>query len=137
MLENEQTLDWEELLPAMMMAYSCHEQRATQESPFFLTYLHSPRLPFFNLEKPQPLYGESYVDDAFWGLQYSFRHAKDTGESFPPLKAPAAFSKEGDESVEHNSPSDDFSAFIESASESEDDETPVGPLTHLFSRPVV
>ena len=55
MLENKQTLDWEELLPAMMMAYICHAQRATQESPFFLTYLHSPRLSFFNLEKPPPL----------------------------------------------------------------------------------
>ena len=78
MLENEQTLDWEELLPAMMMAYNCHVQRATQESPFFLAYLHLPRLPFFNLEKTQPLYGESYVDDAFRGLQFSFRHAKDS-----------------------------------------------------------
>ena len=75
MLENEQTLDWEELLPAMMMACNCHVQRVTQESPFFLTYLHSPRLPFFNLEKPQPLYGENYVSDAFRGLQFSFRHA--------------------------------------------------------------
>ena len=35
------------------------------------------RTGFFNLEKPQPLYGESYADDAFRGLQYSFRHAKD------------------------------------------------------------
>ena len=38
---------------------------------------------------------------------------------------PAASSGEKDESVEHNSPSDDFSAFIESASESDDDESPV------------
>ena len=220
MIRYPKALDWEELLPAMMMAYNCHVQRATQESPFFLTYLHSPRLPFFNLEKPQPLYGESYVDEAFRGLQYSFRHAKDSmelaqnarksyfdikmknrffsvgdkvlvhfpkvpravnpkfytkwrgsyevikkvgnlnllvraslhskpilvhvdrvralssadrlvklpdgeGESFPPLPAPAAFSREKDESVEHNSPSDDFSAFIESASESDDEKSPV------------
>ena len=62
MLENEQTLDWEELLPAMMIAYNCHVQNATRH--------------FFNLEKPQPLYGESYVDDTFRGLQFSFRHAK-------------------------------------------------------------
>ena len=39
------------------------------------------------------------------------------GESFPPLPPPAAFSGEKDKSVEHNSPSDNFSAFIESASE--------------------
>ena len=42
-------------------------------------------------------------------------------ESFPPLPAPAAFSGEKDKSVEHYSPSGDFSAFIES----EDDESPV------------
>ena len=53
-------------------------------------------------------------------------------ERFPPLPAPAAFSGEKDESVEHNSPSDDFLAFIESASESEDDESPV-----VASRPPV
>ena len=29
-------------------------------------------------------------------------------ESFPPLPAPAAFSRERDESVEHNSPADNF-----------------------------
>ena len=76
MLENENTLDWEEMLPAMMMAYNCHVQRATRESPFFLTFLHSPRLPVFNLEAPRKLYGETYVDDAFRNLQVSFRHAR-------------------------------------------------------------
>ena len=77
MLENEPTLDWEELLPAMMLAYNCHVQRAAKESPFFLTYLHSPWLPFLNLEKPQPLHGESFVDDAFRGLQNSFCHVRE------------------------------------------------------------
>ena len=59
MLDNNTTLDWEEMLPAMMMSYNCHVHRATKESPFFLTYLHNPRLPYFNLDKPQPLYGQS------------------------------------------------------------------------------
>ena len=50
-----------------------------------------------------------------------------TEESFPPLLGRAAFSGEKDESVEHDSPSDDFSAYIEleSAPESEEDEAPV------------
>ena len=43
---------------AMMLCYNTHVQRATQESPFFLTYLHSPRLPYFNLESPRKLYGD-------------------------------------------------------------------------------
>ena len=77
MLDNNTTLDWEEMLPAMMMVYKCHLHRATKESPFFLTYLHNPRLPYFNLEKPQPLYGQSYVDEAFKTLQVSYQYAKD------------------------------------------------------------
>ena len=62
--------------------------------------------------------------DQVGALSTADRLVKLTGEreeSFPPLPAPAAFSGE-DESVEHNSPFDDFSAFIKSASESEDDE---------------
>ena len=68
MLVNNTTLDWEEMLLAMMMAYNCHVHQATKESPLFLTYLHNPRLPYFNLDKPQPLYGRTYVDEAFKNL---------------------------------------------------------------------
>ena len=64
MLDNSMTLDWEEQLPAMMMAYNCHVQRATHETPFF-TYLHSPRLPYFDIEKPRLLYGEDLSSLAF------------------------------------------------------------------------
>ena len=73
--------------------------------------------------------------DRVRALSTADRLVKLTGngeQSFPPLPAPAAFSGEKDESVEHNSPCDDFSAFIESASESEDDESPV-----VASRPPV
>ena len=77
MLDNNTTLDWEEMLPAMMMAYNCHVHRSTKESPFFLKYLHNLRLPYFNLDKPQPLYGQTYVDEAFKNLQVSYQYAKD------------------------------------------------------------
>ena len=55
-MDNQSTIDWEEVLPAMMMSYNCHVHRATGESPFFLTHLHNPRLPIFNLNRPNPLY---------------------------------------------------------------------------------
>ena len=77
MLDNTMTLDWEEQLPAMMMAYNCHVQRATHETPFFLTYLHSPRLPYFDLEKPRLLYGEDWSSLAFTKMQTAFRQVKD------------------------------------------------------------
>jgi transposase InsO family protein len=85
MLDNKLTLDWEELLPAMMFAYNCHVHRATQESPFFLTYLHSPRLPYFNLQEPRKLYRQDYLGRAFNDMRLSFKvvrdHLKDAREA--------------------------------------------------------
>ena len=65
------------MLSAIMMAYNSHVHWATKESQFFLTYLHSPRLPYFNLDKPQSLYGQTYVDEAFKNLQVPYKFAKD------------------------------------------------------------
>ena len=83
-LDNNSTLDWEDLLPVMAMCYNCHVQRATQESPFFLTYLHFPRLPYFDLENPRKLYGENYVSDAyFWKLcKENLQSAKKARETY-------------------------------------------------------
>ena len=69
MLDNQSTLDWEEVLLAMMMSYNCHVHRATGESPFFLTHLHNPRLPIFNLSRPNPLYLTGYVERAFHNME--------------------------------------------------------------------
>ena len=77
MLDNSETLDWELLLPAMMKSYNKRVHCATGESPFFLNYLHSPKLPFFNLDKSRPLYGESYAKDAYWTMTLSYNAARD------------------------------------------------------------
>ena len=77
MLDNQSTLDWEEVLPAMMMLYNCHVHRAAGESPFFLTHLHSPRLPMFNLSRPTPLYSTDYVEHAFHNLEVSYKFARE------------------------------------------------------------
>ena len=63
MLSNEQTLDWEEWLPALMLSYNTQVHKSTLESPFFLTYLHDPKLPFFNIQNPRPMYKDGYVAD--------------------------------------------------------------------------
>ena len=81
MLDNSMTLDWEEQLPAMMMAYNCHVQRATHVTPFFLTYLHSPRLPYFDLEKPRLLYREDWSSLAFTRMQNAFKQVRSKLES--------------------------------------------------------
>ena len=72
MLDNKHTLDWEELLPAMMFCYNTHVQRATKQSPFYITRLHHPRLPYFNLEKPQPMYRDDYLGTAFSNMRLSY-----------------------------------------------------------------
>jgi transposase InsO family protein len=53
MLDKNLTMHWEDLLPSLMMSYNCHVHRATSDRPFFLTFAHDPRLPFFNIEKPR------------------------------------------------------------------------------------
>jgi hypothetical protein len=35
MLDKNPTMDWEDLLPSMMLSYNCHVHRATGDSPFF------------------------------------------------------------------------------------------------------
>ena len=77
MLENHETLDWEEWLPALMFSYNTHIHSATRQSPFFLTFLHDPRLPYFDLDKPRTLYGEDYVSHTFSMLQKSHREAQE------------------------------------------------------------
>ena len=42
---DEQTLDWEQYLPALMFSYNTSFHRAIKTSPFFLTYGIEPNLP--------------------------------------------------------------------------------------------
>jgi hypothetical protein len=65
MLLNNETLEWEPLLPMLQMSYNCHVHRSTLESPFWLTYHMDPRLPYFDLENPKPLYSDDYASAAF------------------------------------------------------------------------
>ena len=69
------TLDWEEFLPPLMFSYNTHIHQATQQSPFFLTFHHDPRLPYFDLDNPRPLYGEDYVTHAWKIAQHTQREA--------------------------------------------------------------
>ena len=64
-LDNDKTTDWEMYLAPMMMSYNCHVHRATKETPFYLTYLHDPRLPVFDVTKPRKLYHDNYAAEAF------------------------------------------------------------------------
>ena len=64
-LENGDTLDWEDKLPMLQLSYNTHVHRSTLESPFWLTYHMSPRLPYFEMEKTRPIYKDDYIESAF------------------------------------------------------------------------
>jgi len=75
MLLNHSTLDWEPLLPCAAMAYNCHIHRSTAESPFFLTYLHDPRLPYLDLQAPRTWKDDSFVHETYMIAQKAFEEA--------------------------------------------------------------
>ena len=86
MLDNDETLDWEQWLPAMMLSYNTQVHRATMESPFFLTYLHDPRLPYFDMDKPKPMYNNDFTTEAITRLGFSYRLAKENMEEATKLR---------------------------------------------------
>ena len=77
MLGNEQTLDWEEWLPALMFSYNTQVHESTLESPFFLTYLHNPKLPFFDIHNPRQLYKDGFVPETTARLGTAYKAAKE------------------------------------------------------------
>ena len=48
----------------MMLSYDTQVHCATMESPFFLTYLHDPRLPYFDMDMPKPMYDDNFGTEA-------------------------------------------------------------------------
>ena len=65
MLDKDKTTDWESWLAPAALAFNCHVHKSTRESPFFLTFLHDPNLPFCDFDQPRKLYGENYAHEAY------------------------------------------------------------------------
>jgi hypothetical protein len=80
MTDEHPHMDWEDLLPSMMLSYNCHVHRATGDSPFFLRFAHDPRLPYFDIEKPRIFYNSSYVSDMYKISRAAHRAAKENLE---------------------------------------------------------
>ena len=77
MLDNDQTLEWEDMLPTLQLAYNSHVHRSTKESPFYLTFLHDPRLPWFDISKPKQYYSYSYGACAFQRATKAFQMVRE------------------------------------------------------------
>ena len=65
LLEQNQksSLHWEELLPIATFSYNVSVHKQTTYSPFFLTFLHHPNLPFFDHDFDNPI--QSWPEDIF------------------------------------------------------------------------
>jgi transposase InsO family protein len=72
--------DWETLLPVVMLTYNTRVHSSTRASPFFLTYLRDPALPYFDLDEHRPLYGESWAANALERMREVQRIAKESME---------------------------------------------------------
>ncbi len=108
-LENSGTLDWEALLPVLQLSYNCHVHKTTLESPFFLTYGADPRLPFFSLGNPQPIYKSDHVTDTFQNFTAAHKmvhqnqwQAKTIRENYFNLKTKERSFDIGDRVMFHN-----------------------------------
>ena len=107
-IKDNQTLDWEELLPVMSLSYNCHVHRSTGQTPFFLTFLHDPRLPVFDLEKPRQFYKHGYVEDSYITMQNAFGRARmsmteatEKSKAYYDRKAQERSFQEGDKVLVH------------------------------------
>jgi transposase InsO family protein len=80
LLDKNATMDWEDLLPSMMLSYNCHMHRATGDRPFFLTFAHDPRLTYFDIEKPRMFYDSSYMLDMYEISRAAHKAAKENLE---------------------------------------------------------
>ena len=80
MLDKDTTTDWEAWLAPCALAFNCHVHKSTRETPFFLTYLHDPNLPFCDFDQPRKLYGENYAHAAYNAAQSAYFMVKDNLE---------------------------------------------------------
>jgi hypothetical protein len=72
--------DWEPWLPVVMLTYNTRVHSATRASPFFLTFLRDPNLPYFDMEEERQLYQGTWAESAMERLQKVNRLAKDNME---------------------------------------------------------
>ena len=72
-MEDGNTLDWEKYLAPLELAYNTGIHSASLHSPFFLTFLHEPRLPFFDAGQQKTLYTDDYATDCIARLRATYR----------------------------------------------------------------
>ncbi len=74
LLDDPDDEEWELFLPAVQFSYNTAVRSATNSSPFFLTYLCDPNLPYFQLGGgDSKLLGENWAADRFDRMKKVYR----------------------------------------------------------------
>lgn len=80
-LDGQSTLDWEEQLPALMISYNTQVHKSTLNTPFYLTFLHPPNLPFYDLAfEDKTSHSDSWATETFQNMQRAYRLARKNAE---------------------------------------------------------
>ncbi len=78
MLDVPDDPEWEARLPTVMLAYNTAVLKLTNSSPFFLTYLRDPAMPFFQLgDMGRPIYGEDWAANALRRMRDVYAYTAD------------------------------------------------------------
>ena len=72
-MEDGNTLDWEKYLAPLELSYNTGVHSAALHSPFYLTFLHEPRLPYYDAGKEKTLYTDDYATDCLARLRATYR----------------------------------------------------------------
>ena len=74
-MEDGNTLDWEKYLAPLELSYNTMVHKSTLVSPFYLTFLQEPRLPFFDPAQEKTLYLDDYPTACMARLRVTHRLA--------------------------------------------------------------
>ncbi len=70
---NNNTLDWEQHLPAIMIAYNSRVHKAIATTPFFLTFCADPNLPHFDIDQTKPSFNDDVATLAYERARAAWR----------------------------------------------------------------
>ena len=65
------SLDWTDYIPMLAISYNTSVHKQTKESPFFLTFCHEPRLPYFDMCRPK-MWSDSWSSEKLQKMKETY-----------------------------------------------------------------
>ena len=77
---DDHTTAWQKYLPVCKLSLNTQVSKSTSQSPFFSTRFYHPRLPYFDLDRPEPIYGDNEASAIYLRLRQAWRRAREHNE---------------------------------------------------------